>query len=77
VRKLLLTLIRVYQVVLSPLVGDCCRFYPSCSHYCAEAVEKHGAMRGLMLGIRRILRCNPFGPSGADPVPDPVKTKSP
>lgn len=67
--RLLVLLIRAYQAVLSPLIGPCCRFYPSCSRYCIEAVETHGAVRGLWLGLRRVVRCHPFHPGGADPVP--------
>ncbi len=68
-------LIRAYQRVLSPaLHGLCgplagCRFQPTCSHYCIEALEKHGALRGSLLGVRRLCRCNPWGASGPDPVP--------
>ena len=67
--------IRAYQVLISPLLificgpGSGCRFEPSCSHYFLEAVETHGTARGLNLGIRRILRCNPWGGTGYDPVP--------
>lgn len=67
---LLRFLIRSYQVVLSPILGPSCRFYPTCSSYALEAIEKYGAVRGGWLMIRRILRCHPFsGSSGFDPVP--------
>lgn len=62
--------IRAYQYTLSPMIGPCCRFVPSCSHYACEAIERHGAAAGILLGTWRILRCNPFGGSGLDPVPD-------
>jgi putative membrane protein insertion efficiency factor len=62
--------IRAYQYVLSPLIGPCCRFAPSCSHYACEAIERHGALAGMALGAWRVLRCNPFGGSGDDPVPE-------
>ena len=67
--KLLIVLIRAYQVVLSPFVGGACRFLPSCSAYAIEAVGTHGAMRGSILAVRRLSRCHPFGRAGFDPVP--------
>ena len=63
-------MVRAYQVLLSPLVGGACRFHPSCSHYAAEAVTRHGAARGGWLGLRRLARCHPFGGHGLDPVPE-------
>ena len=68
-KTLLLALIRGYQYLLRPLLGANCRFYPSCSDYAREAVEKHGALRGAWLALRRILRCHPYHPGGYDPVP--------
>ena len=62
-------LIRSYQVLISPYLGDHCRFTPSCSAYAMEAIEKHGALRGGWLAIRRIGRCHPFCDGGYDPVP--------
>jgi putative membrane protein insertion efficiency factor len=61
--------VRGYQLVLSPILGGACRYYPSCSHYAIEALERHGAWRGGWLAVRRILRCHPFRPGGFDPVP--------
>ncbi len=61
--------VRVYQVILSPIFGGSCRYYPSCSAYAIEALERHGALRGGWLAIRRIGRCHPFRPGGFDPVP--------
>jgi putative membrane protein insertion efficiency factor len=68
-KTLLLALIRGYQYLLRPLLGANCRFYPSCSDYAREAVEKHGALRGSWLALRRVLRCHPYHPGGYDPVP--------
>ncbi|MBV1789540.1 membrane protein insertion efficiency factor YidD [Marinobacterium sp. D7] len=65
--------IRVYQYLISPLLGSNCRFYPSCSHYSLEAIETHGPLRGCWLGLKRILRCHPFSEGGIDPVPEPRK----
>jgi putative membrane protein insertion efficiency factor len=68
-RHVLKILIRGYQLVLSPMLGPRCRFYPSCSHYALEAIESHGALRGSWLSAKRICRCHPFNPGGFDPVP--------
>ena len=62
-------LIRLYQLVLAPFVGPTCRYLPSCSDYAAEAIERHGARRGVALAARRLLSCHPWGGSGFDPVP--------
>jgi putative membrane protein insertion efficiency factor len=70
-RALLIALIRVYQLFVSPLLGNHCRFYPSCSQYAREAIEQHGALCGGWLAIRRLLRCHPWHPGGVDPVPEP------
>jgi putative membrane protein insertion efficiency factor len=70
-RAVLITLIRVYQMGISPVLGNHCRFYPSCSQYACEALERHGALRGGWLAIRRVLRCHPWHPGGVDPVPEP------
>ena len=69
--KLLLALVRLYQVLLGPFLGGACKFYPSCSNYAYEAVAKHGARRGFVLAAQRLLRCRPFTKGGFDPVPDP------
>jgi len=61
--------IKAYQVVISPHLGQCCRFYPTCSDYARQAIERHGALRGLSLTTRRILRCQPLNEGGFDPVP--------
>lgn len=66
---LLIGLIRLYQAILSPLMGGQCRFHPTCSHYGLDAIRQWGPVRGSWLTIRRILRCNPFVTGGYDPVP--------
>lgn len=68
-RRLLLAVVRAYQVAISPMLGMHCRFAPSCSSYASEAIERHGAARGAWLALRRIARCHPFTPGGYDPVP--------
>lgn len=68
----LLLLVRFYQVFLSPFLGGACKFYPSCSRYGYEAIAKHGAWRGSVLAVKRLLRCRPFTKGGFDPVPDVV-----
>jgi uncharacterized protein len=69
VRTALVLLIRGYQVSISPLLPASCRYYPSCSAYAVEAIQKHGAVRGSWLAMKRIARCHPFRPGGYDPVP--------
>tara|TARA_B100001939_G_scaffold79692_1_gene67571 strand:+ start:2537 stop:2758 length:222 start_codon:yes stop_codon:yes gene_type:complete len=61
--------IKMYQIVLSPLIGPSCRFNPTCSHYAIQAITKYGALKGLYLALKRIIRCHPWGESGNDPVP--------
>jgi uncharacterized protein len=68
--RTLLAGVHVYQIVFSPLFSGSCRYEPSCSRYMAEAIRRHGALRGLWLGLRRLGRCHPLGSSGFDPVPD-------
>jgi putative membrane protein insertion efficiency factor len=65
----LILLVDVYRLTLSPLFTGACRYVPSCSLYAREALERHGAARGSLLALRRILRCHPFRPGGYDPVP--------
>ncbi|MEW6518430.1 MAG: membrane protein insertion efficiency factor YidD [Thermodesulfobacteriota bacterium] len=67
-KRLLLFLIRGYQMVLSPLLPQACRFTPSCSHYAIEAIKQHGSLKGSLLASYRILRCQPFCRGGYDPV---------
>ncbi|NLT74310.1 MAG: membrane protein insertion efficiency factor YidD [Chloroflexi bacterium] len=67
--RFLLGLIALYKRYVSPILPPSCRYYPSCSTYMQEAVSRYGAFRGGWMGIRRVLRCNPFHPGGYDPVP--------
>ncbi len=75
-QSLVVGLIRVYQWLLSPLMGPRCRFHPTCSHYAVEAVRRHGTLRGLWLALRRVGRCHPWHSGGYDPVP-PSRTAEP
>lgn len=68
-KTILIWLIKGYKKFISPLLGDNCRFYPTCSSYAIEALQIHGFFKGSLLTIWRILRCNPFGKPGLDPVP--------
>ncbi|HQU79271.1 MAG TPA: membrane protein insertion efficiency factor YidD [Azonexus sp.] len=68
-KRLLVALLRTYQYAISPFLGRRCRYYPSCSEYAVEAVEKHGAIKGGWLGVKRVCRCHPWHPGGYDPVP--------
>ncbi|MEI7946254.1 MAG: membrane protein insertion efficiency factor YidD [bacterium] len=71
---ILIFIVRVYKVLISPLIGPCCRFEPTCSVYCIEALRTYGFFKGIWLTACRLCRCRPFGPSGYDPVP-PVSKK--
>lgn len=66
---ILIRLVRGYQLAISPLLPASCRYYPTCSAYALEALERYGALKGMRLAIGRILRCHPFRPGGYDPVP--------
>jgi len=67
-KKILVFFIKKYQKYISPLFGKNCRFYPSCSEYTKQAIEKYGAIKGCFIGLKRILRCNPFSKGGYDPL---------
>ena len=69
IQQVLLGLIQFYRYAISPVLGQRCRFHPSCSAYAAEALTRHGPLRGSWLAIKRVLRCHPFHPGGHDPVP--------
>ncbi len=75
-RLLLIGLLKAYRFAISPLYGQVCRYHPTCSAYALEAVETHGALRGMWLALRRLLRCHPWNPGGYDPVP-PVTSARP
>ncbi|MDQ2962704.1 MAG: membrane protein insertion efficiency factor YidD [Pseudomonadota bacterium] len=68
-RAALVVVLRGYQYAIRPLLGANCRFYPSCSDYAREAIDRHGAAKGCWLALRRVLRCHPYHPGGCDPVP--------
>jgi len=70
VKKPVIQLLRGYKLVISPLLGQRCRFYPSCSEYTMQAIDRFGVIRGGWLGAKRIGRCHPLHPGGMDPVPD-------
>ena len=72
-KKILIILIKGYKKFLSPLKRPCCRFYPTCSAYAIEALEKHGVFKGGFLAIKRVLRCHPFSEGGFDPVPEKIQ----
>jgi len=72
---ILMGIIKIYQKVISPLTPPSCRFYPTCSHYGIEAIDKHGALKGSWLAVRRISKCHPFHEGGFDPVPEKETVK--
>lgn len=69
IAKVLLWMIRAYQIALSPYVGTQCRFHPTCSRYAFQAIDRHGALKGSWLAVRRLSRCHPWSLGGHDPVP--------
>lgn len=66
IKKRFLKTVKFYQKFISPLLGDCCRFYPSCSQYCYLAIKRYGLLKGVLLGTKRILKCHPLNPGGID-----------
>ena len=74
-KRLLIGAVRLYRKTLSPFIGQQCRFEPTCSHYGEEAIAKHGALRGTILTVWRILRCGPWSKGGYDPVPETFLVK--
>lgn len=73
-RRVVLLPIRFYQYAISPFMAPHCRYHPTCSEYTAEAVTRHGALRGLWMGVRRVFRCHPWAEGGYDPVPEQPQT---
>jgi hypothetical protein len=76
-RQFVHLILRAYQLLISPLLGNHCRFYPSCSQYAIDAVDGHGVLRGSWLALRRLSRCHPWHAGGYDPVPDPDPVSAP
>lgn len=68
-KHVLMVFVRLYQMLISPLLPPGCRFHPTCSAYALEAIQRHGSIRGLWLALRRLAKCHPFHPGGFDPVP--------
>lgn len=73
---ILINLIKIYRYILSPLFPPSCRFYPTCSEYSIEAIDKHGVLAGSWLSLKRILKCHPFHRGGFDPVPQTKRSKA-
>ncbi|NEM91761.1 membrane protein insertion efficiency factor YidD [Galbitalea soli] len=74
-RNICVVILRIYRAVISPLYGDVCRYYPSCSHYTLHAIQQHGVIRGVFLGTLRIARCHPWAAGGVDDVPQPARAR--
>ena len=72
---MLIKFIKIYKYLISPLIGPSCRYIPTCSDYSIEALKTHGFLKGLLLSLKRIMRCHPFGNSGFDPVKKEMKAK--
>lgn len=68
-RVIAIKLIKIYRLILSPFFGKSCRFYPTCSCYMEDAINRHGMVKGVWLGLKRLVKCHPFHPGGFDPVP--------
>lgn len=72
-KKIIISIIKLYKFAISPIFPSSCRFYPTCSSYSIEAIEKFGVGKGSILAVKRILKCHPFHPGGYDPVPNNIK----
>lgn len=75
--RILMLFVRIYQLVLSPLIPPTCRFYPTCSQYAIGVLSRHGTVKGTVLTLIRILKCHPFHPGGHDPVPERIAQRLP
>jgi len=75
ITQILIKLIKLYKLLISPLTGHSCRYLPTCSDYCIEALKTYGLLKGLLLSLKRILSCNPWGGGGFDPVKKEIKVK--
>ena len=75
ITQILIKLIKIYKLLISPLTGHSCRYLPTCSDYCMEALKTYGLLKGLLLSLKRILSCNPWGSGGFDPVKKEIKVK--
>ncbi len=69
INTILIYIIKIYQTAISPILGNNCRYYPSCSSYCVDSLKKYNTIYAAYISIKRIVRCNPFGGSGYDPIP--------
>ena len=69
IKKVFLIFIKLYQYILSPVLGPSCRFYPTCSNYAYDAILRYGPLKGVIVALKRIIRCHPFNEGGIDPVP--------
>ena len=75
ITQILIKLIKLYKLLISPLTGHSCRYLPTCSEYCMEALKTYGLLKGLLLSLKRILSCNPWSSGGFDPVKKEIKVK--
>ena len=75
ITQILIKLIKIYKLLISPLTGHSCRYLPTCSDYCMEALKTYGLLKGLLLSLKRILSCNPWSSGGFDPIKKEIKVK--